>query len=204
MKYFKWTPEIETELCNLHREGLSYSEIAKTLGCSYDAAKKKGSNYIKAGILTRRPHYILGDKSEEELLDEIRKYLTRDSAPYPLVYRVIKKYGSWSKGLEAADLPQNIGGVFNPNKQTLLYLLKFKDFYKVGITQQTIKQRFAGSPLFEVLDVYETNLQEAVELERDILSKVSKFVPEDPWFSRNGRTECFTSEIPITKLEDLI
>lgn len=201
MKYFKWTPELESKLCELHRQGLSYMDISRELCCSFDSAKKIGSKYIKAGLLERRAKVGL---PVEDVLSIVRKYRTRDNTPSTLVYQVLREFGTWEKALIAADLPLNLGGTMDLDKPTLLYLLKFGGFYKVGLTQRSLKQRFYGSPPFLVLDTYESSLGEVVALEREILAKVTKFIPEHPWFERNGKTECFISEKPLEGLEDLI
>lgn len=201
MKYFKWTPETETELCNLHKEGLSYAQIADKLGCSLDGAKKIGSKYIKAGLLDKRTQTPV---PVEELFEALRRYKTRDAAPSPIVWKVVQHFGSWEKGLLAAQLPLNIGGVMDINKPTILYLLKFDGFYKIGITQQTLKQRFAGAPPFLVIDTYISDLSEIVELEKQILSNVTQYIPTNPWFERKGKTECFITEQELKEISDLL
>lgn len=203
MKYFKWTPELESKLCELHRQGLSYRAISEELNCSFDSAKKIASKYIKAGLLDRKIQ-TRARLPREELLDIVREYRVRDNTPSTLIYKVLQEFGSWEKALRAADLPLNMGGIMDPDKPTILYLLKFEGFYKVGITQQTLKKRLYGSPLFLVVDTYESDLTEVLELERDILKSVDKFIPSNPWFERNGKTECFISSKELTSLSDLL
>lgn len=211
MKYFKWTPELETNLCKLHTQGLTYAQIAEKLGCSIDSAKKIGSKYLKSGLLERRDMLGIERKgvfrstySEKELIGFIKEYKTKENAPHPVVYKVVKKFGSWGKGLEVANMPKNQGGFLDPSKSTILYLIKFAECYKIGITQQTLKQRFAGSPPFLVIDIYESELEEVLNLEREILNKVTKKIPRDPWFERNGKTECFISYDLISSINDLL
>jgi DNA-binding CsgD family transcriptional regulator len=107
----------------------------------------------------------------------------------------------WEVGLNSIRKP---GGCHDKNKPTILYLVKFDEFYKIGITQKSIKERLYGAPEYTVIDFIDTDLEFAFEMESIIKKSVTTFIPENIWFERNGKTECFISETPITSLEQLV
>lgn len=89
-------------------------------------------------------------------------------------------------------LPSKSGGSLIDGKPTTLYLINFGEYYKVGITQQSLKQRLKSYPPYKVEWVLEgLDLEKAKELEIDILEQVDLFSPEG-WTS--GRTECFKAD----------
>ena len=195
-----WMHETEEKLIQLKRAGATYKSIAQELGCSTGAASTKGYELIQAGRLEK---YKKIHPSREELIEIIQQYQSRDACPGFYMSSINKEFGSWSAGLKAAGLSSKIGGLFDSTKPTTLYLLKFDEFYKIGITQRKIEQRFRGAPNYSVLDQYCSDLDEILSLEREILSKVERFQPKDRWFERNGKTECFLFPFDPT-FEDLI
>lgn len=96
------------------------------------------------------------------------------------------------------------GGCHNKTKPTILYLVQFENFYKIGITQKSIKERFYGAPKYTMVDYVSTDLDFAFDMEAIIKESVNTFIPEIKWFERNGKTECFISDTPITSLEQLL
>lgn len=196
-----WMHETEEKLIQLKRAGVTYSAIAQELGCSLNAATTKGYELIQAGRLER--HVRQPRVPREDLIKIIRHFQSRDACPNKYRHSINKEFGSWSAGLKAAGLTSKIGGIFDSTKPATLYLLKFDEFYKVGITQRKIEQRFHGAPDYVVLDTYCSDLDEVLSLEREILSKVERFEPKDRWFERNGKTECFLFPFDPT-FEDLI
>jgi len=181
---------------------LSIPEIASKMNRNYDKVKQKISRLIKKGVLEAQGHQssptgsyshqnLAPKSSVQELNQYVLNYLVKERCPQPYSSRIIRQYGSWSAALEANGLPPNIGGKFDPNKETIVYLVDFGSFKKFGITQQTIKLRLNGAPKYRILDSISTTLVEALNIERDIKKEVSQFIPEDSWFERNGKTECF-------------
>ena len=75
----------------------------------------------------------------------------------------------------------------------MVYLVEFDGYYKVGITQQPINNRFIGYPKYEVLLTLScSNLKEAKDIEAEWLKNVSNLSYYAPDFPRNnGSTECF-------------
>lgn len=197
-----WSEYDVKNLIDLHNQNLPYKEIAARLNKSYDSVKKQCSKLISEGMLKRNlTQPPIHDK--DYLISQIKLYVSSADAPSNIRYSVTKAFGSWTKGLEAAKIPGKIGGVFDHKKDTKLYLLNFGSFRKVGITQQKLNQRFAGSPPYVVLDLLETDLDTAVYFEKEMIKIVSlyQFIPEHAWFERNGKTECFILEVDT--LEDI-
>lgn len=75
-----------------------------------------------------------------------------------------RRFGSWNKAVLAAGLDLNTGKLIN-SKETILYLVQFEKFKKIGITQRTIKDRLVGFPDYEILDQAKTDLEFALECE---------------------------------------
>lgn len=178
-------------------------ELAAELGCSEDTIKKKKVELGLSGIVKRGARNDWGVKkyTDEELLDILRTsdnktyaYFTRGGKGLPAAATYVNRFGSWGKALELAGLPPNKCSMLE-DRRTKLYLLDFGDFYKVGITQQNIKDRFGGGyPNYTTIMVLEyDNLADAKAKEEEWLSNVSQYayVPEN--FPKEGRgfTECF-------------
>lgn len=211
----KWSDADVDQLILLRNEDRTLAEIAEILDKSYSAVKTKSSELVKKGIVVPKGarssptgsysyQTQYAKSTDEELLDYVKTYVSRDACPRTFSSRVVSRFGSWTKALEIAGVIGNIGGKLCPEKETTLYLLDFGEFKKVGITQQRINQRFAGAPNFSVVDKLCTTLEEALMFEKAILSNVSsrQFIPSHPWFERNGKTECFIGE--ETDLADLV
>lgn len=193
LKKNSWTEEEELYFLELREAGESYDDIATILGKSYDSIKKKGSELVKLGIVeTYRPS--LYKYSEEQLIEYIKEYVSCEKTPVNIRHAVKLRFGSWTKGLEAAGISGNVGGNFVKDRPTTVYFLDFGGFQKIGITQQQIKSRFAGAPSYTILDFVETDLDNAIYLEKELKKVVRQYIPEHPWFDRNGKTECFKSD----------
>lgn len=185
----KWTNEKIEQLIELRAQKKTYAQIAIILGCTENSAKSCGSKLIKEGKLDRAKTHR--KYTRDELIEVVRSVKKRDDCPMEYRHYIREEFGGWAKALEVAGMKQNCGGLFDSTKPTTLYLLKFDEFYKIGITQRKIEQRFRGAPEYEVLDTYCSDLDEILALEREILSKVEPYLPENGWFKRNGKTECF-------------
>lgn len=225
-KSTKWSPEEIERLIKLRQTtDMTIPEMAIKLGRPYDRVKRKISQLIKAGEIPPKSHQSSPTGSYsyqksapkstvQELLQYVVNYPSRDSCPDPYRSRIVRHFGSWGTALKAAGVTSNIGGNMDPTKPTTLYLLDFGDFLKFGITQRTIAQRFSGAPPYTVLDTYTSDLDAILALEREISENVREYalIPADPWFERNGKTECFVApnfssnsvQSQHLKLEDLI
>lgn len=118
---------------------------------------------------------------------------SKDSGtPAATTYR--KYFGSWDNALQAAGITDNRRYSMKEGIPTKVYLIEFDGFYKVGITQQSIKDRFHGGyPNYEVLMCIETTLEEARIIEKQWLESVKdfKFIATESPAEGRGTTECF-------------
>lgn len=205
VKVDPWTIENELELIELRDARLNIKEIALILGRDYMKVKAKISQLIKKGLIdavgpqssptgsySHQNHYP--KSTDEELLEYVKTYIVCDTCPRPFRSRIKIRFGSWTKALELAGLSPNIGGKLDFNKDTVLYLLDFGKFKKVGITQQSIKARFSGAPEYTILDSIILGLEDALYFESAIKCSTVTHIPEQKWFERNGKTECFISD----------
>lgn len=188
---------------------LSDEELLNRLRCAKDVTIKgfKGppssSVYVSrfgswtkalelAGVF-RKPRVY----SDEELLNILRDsetptynhFIQSNDLPSAVTYR--NRFGSWAKALELAGVEQNSNSLI-PSKNTLVYLLEFDGFYKVGITQQALEERFMGYPKYEVLLTLNCTLDEARKIEKEWLANTQPYRFYGTGFPRcNGATECF-------------
>lgn len=195
-----WSEEEEVYFLELKEAGRSYEDIAKVINKSYDSVKKKASELVRMGILEghkipTRYKPTLNKYSVEELIEYIKRYISAANAPVNIRHAVKLRFGSWTQGLEAAGISGNIGGKFDSAKSTTLYFLDFGEFQKIGITQQQVKFRFSGAPNYIILDFIETDLDNAIYLEKELKKVVNQYIPSHSWFERNGKTECFKSTV---------
>lgn len=195
-----WTKDDDELLITARNEKVPYKLIAEELGRTEGACQTRGYYYIKLGLIKKEPPLVL---SREELISLIRLYKVKDSCPHREWWLIKKEFGSWTNALREAGLLQNCGGLFDYNKPAVLYLLKFDGFYKVGITQRSLKERTKRFPEHIVLDTYCSDLDEILSLEEEILSKVEPVSLQHEGFRRNGETECFLFR-DIDSLEDLL
>lgn len=136
--------------------------------------------------------------TNEELLSILRDAPTKtynhfnepNELPSAVTYK--KRFGSWNNALDLAGIPRN-GFSLVEDKETLVYLVEFGSYYKVGITQQSLESRFGGYPDYEiVLTLNCKSLKEAKAIESEWLHNVNKLTYYAPDFPRNnGSTECF-------------
>lgn len=189
-----WTLEDVSKLSS----NKSYRELAVELN---KTERSVGAKLQKLRIL-QEPYSA--NYSHEDLLDIVRKYKCKDILNYcrldnePSAGVIERVFGNWSLALEAAGISPNLG-MFDQNKCTILYLVDFGKFKKIGITQRSVYLRFLGFPCYDILDSITFNSPiDAFETEQEILSKVNKVLGDLP----NGNTECFISN--CTQLSDLI
>lgn len=140
--------------------------------------------------------------SDEELLNFLKEATTH-SAEYfnntpglPYASTFSDRFGSWNKALELIGISPNKCSM-KKDKVTLLYLVEFNGYYKIGITQQSIMHRLKSHPPYSVVIFREfDNLQEAKNMEAEWLKVVNpyKYIPEDFPKEGRGKTECFILE----------
>lgn len=90
-----------------------------------------------------------------------------------------------------------------------VYLLKFKDFYKIGITKEIrgrinlITSRLNLDYKPKTIIYKKTNLFDAVNIESQLHSKYSDYHYIYPTFFE-GQTECFTTDLPIEEIKEYL
>ena len=138
--------------------------------------------------------------SDEDLINIVKKYSDKNLlnkyrlAGEPSAGVIERRFGNWSLAKKSAGM--DVDKIFRP---TMLYLVDFGDFKKVGITQEGLEKRFNQFPKYTLLDyVWVPTRIEALELEQAILKNVNKINEK---LLPNGNTECFYSI--CTLLEDL-
>ena len=68
-----WTEENINKLIELHRQGLTYSEIARELGITKNSVTSKVQRLINFGILESRMDHILWSEEDIEMLFKLRE-----------------------------------------------------------------------------------------------------------------------------------
>lgn len=89
-------------------------------------------------------------------------------------------------------------------RDSFLYLLKFKntkeEFYKIGLTLRSIKERFYGNS-YEIITMFKKrdSPENIFDIEKELHNKYKqyKYVPK---FKFNGYTECYNLNLPINKI----
>lgn len=93
---------------------------------------------------------------------------------------------------------------FSTNKTAIIYLLKFQTdiavFWKLGITNRTIAERFSGNDRINIKDGYRWHCEgaSALELEQEILKSYRHHQINYlfPLLASKGDTECFSLTLP--------
>lgn len=177
-------------------------EIAAELGCSEDTIKKKKVQLGLSGIVKRGARNDWGVKkyTDKELLEILRvsenktyAYFTRGGKGLPAAATYVNRFGSWGNALRLAGLPPNKCTMLR-DRATKVYLIDFGDFYKVGVTQQALEDRFAGYPKYSIVLLLEYNdLKSALSKESEWLNNVSEYayIPTNLPTEGRGFTECF-------------
>lgn len=206
----KWTTEEENLLINFRNEGRSYSYIAKQLNRSEVAVKQRGSLLIRAGRLKGKTQVAKRFFTSEELLEIVRNYHSHDALKrassgnpdLPNPKTIQERFGSWAEARLLAKAGSSPGQM-QKHWPTILYLVKFENYYKIGITQRTVRERFWGYPEYELIDqILYPDLESAYNNEQNILSKVNLYDAKD--LSGKGKTECFTYEEDLSSISQLL
>lgn len=102
---------------------------------------------------------------------------------------------------------------FDKSKKATLYLLKFQkdfvSFWKVGITNRTVKDRFLGDRHFIVFQrewQFDKGIH-AYQIEQEVLKQFQTYKQPPmlfPLLTYGGDTECFTPNLPHKKVIEVI
>lgn len=205
----KWTEE-ETTLVQLFNEqGMSDLQIAKeidrpvssvgglrsSLGLVNKTTKNMYNHLYKGTVGEVQARLI---KIMQEAPFVSYEYFNSKNSGVPPATAYRKFFGSWSNALNAAGVVTSSkpGSTYSQKVEVpcKVYLLDFGDFYKIGITQQTLSQRFGGRyPPYTVILTLEMSLAEAKALEKQWLNTVKpyQFIPDCFPAEGRGFTECF-------------
>jgi hypothetical protein len=196
-----WTPEEENTLVELKSKGFKYREIAEVLNRTSQAVSTRGKRLIAQGRLESTESRGNFSWTEEEInklyeeldYDELAEVLGKSRRAIQSKCEklgVSKRFPGKKSGT----------GTMDPNKSTLLYLVDFGEFKKVGVTQVPLSERFKQDGEFILLDSCELSLEEAMDTEREILRNMRTFRVVGS--VRRGSLECFKH--PCTQLEEII
>ena len=89
--------------------------------------------------------------------------------------------------------------VKNKNADNRLYYFRFifknKKYYKLGITSQTLRERYGSD--FKKIDriLYDEKIDNAIKIEKDLKSRFSNEIFPLIYFNDGGHTEIFDSDI---------
>lgn len=207
-----WQPEDDKTLISCRNSGLSVKQIAIRLNRSDHAIEMRISRLRDKGLIDSKLNSARNVKfSNEDIISYIQKYPnirlyeleSSININMPSLYSIISTFGSWSAATEAAGIEIAKSGL-KRHKDTILYLVYFpdEDFYKVGITQQSVNARLRGYSPFKIVDfVVFDNLADSEYYESIALANVVPFIPST--FGA-GKTECFKYNKPIHSIESLL
>jgi DNA-binding CsgD family transcriptional regulator len=198
----KITEAQQLEVVEYKSQGYTEKEIASLVGVGTDSVH----HILKAAGLTGDLH--AKKYTRPELLAILKEAPYRYQAYFcganglPGFSTYVNEFGSWNGALEAAEIPHNKGS-WKPDRPTIVYLIEFDGYYKIGVTQQTVKQRFGGYPEYQVLKTRSLELKRALDLEKTLLDVAEPYQYLHNDFPRgSGKTECF--KMTPQELETLI
>lgn len=177
-----WTPEEHELMLIMRSQNWTFAMIAEELGRGLESVKTRWK---------RRDTFkgIRGysDWTDKQLLDLVRKYLVKSrftdrEVGEPSANVISKRFGSWTNARIMAGLSESV------DRETMVYLLDFYSFKKVGLTSRSLPARFPGLS-FDILDIkIFSGVEEARQFEKSLLSRVDRCRIDG--FS----TECFIGE----------
>lgn len=186
-----WTKEEETILLELRSEGMSFADIAEVLDRTVEAVRTRNKRLNPgAGVSRSWSTDDIATLSQELNYDELALKLGKTRRAVQAKCEMLGISKMWSR--------KGGTGTMYPDEQALLYLVDFGKYKKVGVTQQTLENRFKQDSDFILLDSVFMNLDEALETEHEILQNLKNFRVLGE--VRRGFGECFDCKC----LEDLL
>ena len=199
----KWTDEDKMVAKLLLEEGMTAREVSSEINIpegtingwkgAWKIKHKKVYKELYTGTVEEVQQRLI--KLMQEAPEVTYNYFNSATSGVPAATTYRKYFGSWEAALQAAGVERVTSRGNIDNKLTKVYLVDFGDFYKIGITQQTVHQRLGGRyPPYTILTTKEfSTLFEARILEKELLSLVSKYkyVPSNFPVEGRGFTECF-------------
>lgn len=187
-----------------HEFKITWANYSRTTasGCKICSDKNSGSSqrltldFIKSQIENRKEKLIsnsyINDRTKLDVQCE-RGHL----------YKI-----SWNNFKRERGCPTCACGGFDPNKPALFYYIRFKYidkfFYKIGITNQSVKNRFkeCKAPFVVIYEQHYEQGKNAYEREQKLLKRFSSSRLSIQYFSAidflkqcGGHTECFKFDV---------
>ncbi len=196
-----WSNAEIATLKELVSMGIGNIEIALLMNRGISSINHKKRALNLSNIRSWYEHIFKGTQEEtRSILLEILRNTDNTTAAYfnnpnnmlPNTSTYQRYFGSWNNALIMAGLPINPKGL-SPTKDTILYVVKFHDFYKVGITQRSIEVRLKQHPKYTVVTSHIFPYEKACSIEKTCLAAVStyRYTPNKDKFP-SGFTECFS------------
>ncbi len=205
-KPIQWSVDKVELLIKLREEGKTYKEIGEALGdISESTVANKMVELMKRGKVI--PKQIQKDWTEEEeaLVCELR---SQNVSNGQIAERLGRTLGSVANHISLLIKQGRLDpyGNIDRNYPCKLYLIYFteENFYKIGITQNTINTRFQGYPTYKIIEVLNFD---TLEKAREVEARVKKMVEPyqyHPLVFKYGATECFQVTTPINSIMDLV
>ena len=192
-----WNEQEEEKLIKFKLAKVPYSQIATELDRTVEAVKSRVKRLQSRGDLPKVGKDLSWTKEEISLLYE---YLDYDE--------LVSVLGKSRRAIESKCQKLGIdkrfntysGGTMDREAATLLYLVDFGEFKKVGITQVPLNSRFRGYGQFELLDSIMLDFESAFEFEKQILKNMRAYKVRGD--IRRGFYECFI--YAANSLEELL
>ena len=201
-------------MCEIGKTGYKLLSIYENARAKLDLECDKGHRYKacwdKFSQGKRCPHCFGSTKlTHDFVLDEIGKTGYKLLSIYEQSGKKLdlecdkghRYKACWNSFNRGSRCPYCANHGFKPDKPASLYYIRFdhngKDFYKIGITNKTITERFCGEPTPYTV-IMETRYlfgYLAAELERDILANHKRHQYQGDCFLVSGNTELFTKDV---------
>jgi hypothetical protein len=191
-----WTIEEEQTLKSMKEAGASLYDIAQELNRSEEAIKTR---WKRLRAREGKVSHIGWSEEEIALLHEPLSYeelTVKLGRSKRSIQSICEKLGI-SKRYPGTH---NSTGTMTPGLPTILYLVDFGSFKKVGVTQVGIKERLKQDGNYTILDYCELDVDAAIETEKEILKNMRPYLVKGR--VRKGFNECF--DYPCTQLSDLL
>jgi len=143
-----------------------------------------------------KSNYYSTEKSHEEILKERDEYIAKkrleDEIKY---YEEIKKQSIQKK--EKHNIVDKF--IKNSNADNRLYYFRFifknKVYYKLGITSQTLKERYGSE--YKKIDkiLYDEKIDSAIKIEKKLKNEYKDDIFPLKYFNDSGHTEIFDRDI---------
>lgn len=109
---------------------------------------------------------------------------------------------NYNRGYSRSDYIKATNG-----KPSKIYLIETDEFFKVGITIQSVEKRFQKLEdmpyTYTIKNMYEGDPGVIYDLEKHILRTFHRFKKE-PLIKFKGYTECFSKDLPLTQVHQRI